>query len=39
MTDKQTNTVYQGLLKMFQTMGYPSSVYSGDDGSFNGRAQ
>ena len=36
MKDKQTNTVYQNLLKIFQKMGYPSSIYSDDDGSFKG---
>ncbi len=37
MRDKQTNTVYQNLRKIFEKMGYPSSVYSDDDGSFKGK--
>ncbi len=37
MRDKQTNTVYQNLRKIFEKMGYPSSIYSDDDGSFKGK--
>ena len=37
MKDKQTNTVYQALLTICQNMGYPSSIYSDDDGSFKGQ--
>ena len=33
MNDKQTNTVYQSLLNIFQKMGYPSSTYSDGDGT------
>ena len=39
MKDKQTNTVYQNLLNIFQKMGYPSSIYSDDDGSFKGQVK
>ena len=39
MRNKQTNIVYQGLFKTFEMMGYPSSVYGDDDGSFKGRVQ
>ena len=37
MKNKETNTVYLNLLKIFQNIGYPSSVYSDDDGSFKGK--
>ncbi len=37
MRNKETNTVYLNLLKIFQNIGYPSSVYSDDDGSFKGK--
>ena len=39
MKDKQTNTVYQALLKICQKIVYPSSIYSDDDGSFKGKVQ
>ena len=39
MKDKQTNTVYQSLFKIFQRMGYPSSIYSDGDGSFKGQVK
>ena len=39
MTDKQTNTVYQALLKICQMMGYPSIIYSDGDCSFKGNVQ
>jgi len=34
MKNKDNVTVYKALLKMFETMGYPMSVYSDDDGAF-----
>jgi predicted dithiol-disulfide oxidoreductase (DUF899 family) len=35
MQNKDSESVYEALLKMFKTMGYPMSVYSDDDGAFN----
>ena len=37
MKDKETETVYKNLLEIFDKIGYPSSIYSDDDGSFKGR--
>jgi hypothetical protein len=37
MRNKDNESVYQSLLKMFKTMGYPMSVYSDDDGAFKSK--
>jgi hypothetical protein len=34
MKRKDSEAVYKALLKMFETMGYPMSIYSDDDPAF-----
>ena len=39
MKNKDSISVYNALIKMFETMGYPMSVYSDDDGAFKSKVK
>ena len=39
MINKDSISVYNALVKMFEKMGYPISVYSDDDGAFKSKVK
>jgi hypothetical protein len=39
MKNKDSNSVYNSLLKIFKTMGYPMSVYSDEDSAFKSKVK
>jgi hypothetical protein len=39
MNNKDSNSTYDALLKIFKIMGYPMSVYSDDDGAFKSKVK